>query len=277
MIKKISLYTPCLNAKKTIAKCIEAVLRQTYPIEEIIIVDDGSSDNTALVASKYNVRIIQHKVNMGLAASRNTGVLNSRNEYIASLDADCIPSPDWVEKLIENFTFDNIAGAGGQLIEVNLTTLADKWRANHLVQSWGSKPIVNPRHLFGNNTIFKKSAIVEVGLYNPKYKTNAEDYDISQRLIKSGYTLIYNPLAKVRHVRSDNIYSVMNTYSKYYYFGYTKKINTINMIRGILVNLYFSTSFFIKDLLHWKINLLSLDIISFIFAVYKNICRAILY
>lgn len=276
MVKKISLYIPCFNAEKSIAKCIDAVLNQTYPTDEITIIDDGSTDNTALVASRYNVKIIQHKTNMGLAAARNTGVSNSKNEYIASLDADCIPAADWIEKLMENFTLDNIAGAGGQLIEINLNTIADQWRAQHLVQSWGNKQITNPRQLFGNNTIFRKSALLEIGLYNPKYKTNAEDYDISQRLIKKDYTLIYDPEAKVKHIRRDNIYSVMDIYSKYYYFGSIRKINTVNIIRGFLVNLCFSTSFFIKDLINCRMCLLPLDIISFIFAVYKNICRAIL-
>lgn len=276
MVKEISLYIPCFNAEKTIAQCIAAVLNQTYPPQEIIIVDDGSTDNTALIASGYNAQIIKHRKNLGLAESRNTGVSNSKYEYIASLDADCVPDLDWIEKLTKNFASYNIAGAGGRLIETNVNTIADKWRAQHLAQSWGNKPIINPRQLFGNNAMFRKSALLEVGLYNAKYKTNAEDYDISQRLIKRGYTLIYDPEAKAKHIRKDNIYSVMDLYSRYYFFGYTRKINILSMMRGIFVNIYYSSLFFIKDLLNKKIFLLPLDIFSLVFSVYKNICRAIL-
>lgn len=261
MVKDISLYIPCYNAEKTIGKCLEAVINQTYPVSEIIVVDDGSTDNTVSIASRYNIRIIQHKINLGLAATRNTGVLNSKNEYIASLDADCVPHRDWLERLIRYFTQDNIAGAGGKLLEVRQDTLADHWRARHLVQNWGDKTIINPRQLFGNNTIFRKSCLLKIGLYNPRYKTNFEDYDISQRLIKKEYTLIYEPLAKVEHIRSDNIYSVMDTYTRYY--------------RGILVNIFFSTSFLTKDLLKGKFSLIPLDALSLIFSLYKNICRAI--
>lgn len=261
MIKDISLYIPCYNVEKTIAECIEAVIKQTYPVGEIIIVDDGSTDNTVSIAERYNVQIIQHKANLGLAASRNTGILNSKNEYIASLDADCIPHTDWLEKLIRNFSQANIAGIGGKLLEVKLDTLADRWRARHLIQNWGNKTITNPRQLFGNNTIFRKSCLLEIGLYNPIYKTNFEDYDISRRLMKNGYTLIYEPLAKVEHIRSDNIYSIMDTYTRYY--------------RGILVNIFFSISFLIKDLLKGKFSLLPLDAFSLVYSLYKNICRAI--
>lgn len=276
MKKKISLYIPCFNSEKTIDKCIESVLNQTYQIEEIIVVDDGSCDNTVLIASGYKVRIVQHKKNKGLGTARNTGILNSNCEYIASLDSDCIPSPNWLETLIENLSLNNVAGAGGQLVEVNINTIADQWRASHLVQNWGNAKIINPRYLHGNNTIFKKSILLEVGLYNPKYKTNSEDYDISKRLIEKGYTLIYDPRAKVKHIRSDNICSAMNTYSEYYWFGYSRKINIANVIRGILVNLFFSTSFFIRDLFTGKIHLLPLDAISFVFSAYKNICKTIL-
>lgn len=261
MVKDISLYIPCYNAEKTIAECLEAVKNQTYPVSEIIIIDDGSTDNTVSIASKYDVQIIQHKTNLGLAASRNTGVLNSKNEYIASLDADCVPHTDWLERLIGNFTQDNIAGVGGKLLEVKQDTVADRWRARHLVQNWGDKTITNPRQLFGNNTIFRKSCLTEIGLYNPIYKTNLEDYDISLRLIKKGYNLIYEPLAKVEHIRSDNIYSVMDTYTRYY--------------RGILVNIFFSISFLIKDLLKLRFPLISLDAFSLIYSLYKNICRII--
>lgn len=272
-MEKVSLYIPCFNASNTIEKTLNGVLQQTYPIDEIIIVDDGSSDNTIEITSKYNVRIIRHKENKGLASARNTGVLNSKNEYIASLDSDCIPDTDWLEKLMEDLSRDTVAGTGGRLVEVNVNTIADQWRAAHLAQNWGNKTVINPRYLYGNNILFKKNTLTEVGLYNPKYKTNSEDYDISRRLIDKGYTLIYNPKARVKHIRTDTISSAMNTYCKYYYFGYIRKVNISNTIRGILTYLFFSASFFIKDLLSGKIDLLHLDILSFIFSI-KKILRA---
>lgn len=271
MVDKVSLYIPCFNSANTISKCIESISKQTYKIDEIIVIDDGSTDNTCEIASRYNVKIIQHKEHKGLAEARNTGISNSKNEYIASIDSDCVARKDWLETLIATIKNENIAGAGGYLIETNSNSIADKWRMIHLTQNWGNKKITNPRQLFGNNILFRKSALFDVGLYNPIYKTNSEDYDISQRLMKKGYTLVYTPKAKVGHIRKDTIHSAMNLYSEYYYFGYIRKRNIFNILRGILTNLFFSIKFFINDLITFNLNLLHLDLLSFFYAATKTI------
>ena len=74
--KKVSLYIPCLNAEQFIGKCIDAILYQTRVPDEIIVVDDGSTDRTAEVASCYRVKVASHSVNRGLGAARNTGIRN---------------------------------------------------------------------------------------------------------------------------------------------------------------------------------------------------------
>ena len=126
---KVSLYIPCYNADKFIDEALRGVKLQTYPVDEIIVVDDGSTDDTVAKASRYNVRIIRHGENKGLAAARNTAVTNAKNEFVASLDADCVPSADWLERLMKNCTGEKIAGVGGKLIERYASTIADRWRA----------------------------------------------------------------------------------------------------------------------------------------------------
>ncbi len=95
---KVSLYIPCYNAERYIARAIEGALRQTNALDEILVVDDGSKDGTREIASRYPVRIISHDRNRGLAAARNTGFRNARNELVASLDADCVARAGLVGK-----------------------------------------------------------------------------------------------------------------------------------------------------------------------------------
>ena len=92
----ISVIIPAFNAEKYIKRCIDSVLKQTYKDLEIIIVDDGSYDNTPLICDEYSIKHKNFKVfhieNSGVSAARNYGLTQASGEYITFLDAD-----DWIE------------------------------------------------------------------------------------------------------------------------------------------------------------------------------------
>lgn len=89
-MKKVSVIIPCYNSRQTIAKAIDSVLSQSYPIHEIICVDDCSKDGTAeLISRDYkDVTVIVNYVNSGPSFSRNLGIKASTGDYIAFLDSD---------------------------------------------------------------------------------------------------------------------------------------------------------------------------------------------
>lgn len=232
-MKKVSLYIPCYNAKRFIKECLESIFRQKYPIDEVLIIDDGSTDDTVDICSQYPVRIISHRENKGLAASRNTAFREASNEFVASLDADCVLKPDWLEQLMESFVNDKVAGTGGMLVERYTLRVADKWRLAHMSQHWGNELIANPPFLYGSNTVFKKNAIRSVGFYNENFRNNYEDVELSMRLSEAGFSLIYNPKAVAEHLRKDTVRSVLAAYWQWDYYAYMNP-NTINkMLRRL--------------------------------------------
>ena len=84
----VSVVIPCYNQAHFLGEAIESVLAQTYPHLEIVVVDDGSTDNTGEVAARYpGVRYVRQE-NQGLAAARNTGLRHSSGDYLVFLDAD---------------------------------------------------------------------------------------------------------------------------------------------------------------------------------------------
>src|SRR3712207_4601210 len=84
----VSIVIPCYNQAHFLGEAIESVLAQTYPHFEVVVVDDGSTDNTEAVAARYpGVRCIRQE-NQGLAAARNTGIRRSNGSYLVFLDAD---------------------------------------------------------------------------------------------------------------------------------------------------------------------------------------------
>ena len=93
--------------------CLESLGKIDYPKFEIILVDDGSTDNTAQIAAEFpNVRYI-HQSNRGLSAARNTGAAAARGEVLAYTDADCMADVDWLYYLIGTLTSGDFAGVGG--------------------------------------------------------------------------------------------------------------------------------------------------------------------
>ena len=89
---KFSIIIPVYNVEKYIKKCLDSVFSQTFKDYEVIVVNDGTKDNSMDIVKDYNVKVVNQK-NMGLSEARNTGVKNSTGEYIIFLDSD-----DYIEK-----------------------------------------------------------------------------------------------------------------------------------------------------------------------------------
>lgn len=100
----VSIITPCYNGARFISQTMDSVLRQTYASWEMLVVDDGSTDNSAKIVRSYmekdsRIQLIQQK-NAGSAAARNHGIRICKGQYIALLDADDLWKPQFLEKQI---------------------------------------------------------------------------------------------------------------------------------------------------------------------------------
>jgi len=273
---KASVYIPCYNVERYIERCLEGLMNQTLKPDEILIVDDGSRDRTLEIASRFPVTIVRHETNKGLSAARNTGLRAARNEFVACIDADCVADPGWLEALVRRLESEpDVAGVGGKLLEKGAKTLPDRWRAFHIPQNYGDSMIVNPEAIFGHNNIVKRSVIEEIGWFNEILRTNGEDGDISRRIKKKGYTIIYEPEAAVCHLRVDTVASLMDNYWRYWRFGTQTYLQTIDL-RTVLykmIRIHILSDFpklVIKDLLHLHFSFLLIDFYSVFYVIYRD-------
>ena len=209
----ISVYVPCRNGAGTLRACLEALLSQTYPVAEIIIVDDGSTDATRSIARTFggSVRVVSHLVQVGLAQARNTALAQVRHELVASVDVDVVPDPQWLELLVRAMSTPATAVVAGRLVASDTSRVADRWRMVHLTGYPGDLPQTNPGRLSGSNTLVRRSVIQTIGGYRDDLDGLVTEV-VGRCLASIGYTCRYEPHARARHFRQDTSRTVLRTW-----------------------------------------------------------------
>jgi len=190
--KFISIIIPAYNEEKVIARTIESTMEIDYPQKEIIVVDDGSKDNTLRIAKSYEQDMVKvlHKENGGKASALNYGLTFARGEFIAVLDADTIVGKNSLKEIAKIFAHEkHIAAVAGNIKVRNKTNLITWCQALEYVA--GLQIARRAFDMFGAITIvpgalgcFKKSALRDAGGYDKE--TIVEDFDATVKILKSG-------------------------------------------------------------------------------------------
>jgi GT2 family glycosyltransferase len=212
-VQSVSVYIPAKDAEHTLREVLPAVVSQTYPIVEIVVVDDGSINpyEFELTHATIPIRVVRHPRNLGIAAARNTALKETSCELIVSFDADIVPEPHCVEKLVDAITRDStLGGAGGRVTERHTDTVGDLFRAHFMRQDRGEEPLENV-DLFGGCTMYRRAVLVEVGGYTETLRRSFEDFDVSHRVRARGWKTAYVPSARAEHIKRDTIISAVDT------------------------------------------------------------------
>ncbi len=197
----ISVIIPARDAAETIEPCLRAALDQlNLPAEhEVILVDDGSVDETARIGERLGVRVIRQE-NAGPAAARNAGAAAARGEILAFTDADCQPSPEWLSHLTRPFRDAAVVGVKGA----------------YLTRQTGLIPrFVQQEYSFKYRRMAAQEQIDFIDTYSAAYRRDVfqanggfdsafavpsvEDQEFSFRLARKGYRMVFAPRAVVYH------------------------------------------------------------------------------
>jgi GT2 family glycosyltransferase len=177
-----------------------------------------------------------------------------------------------LDHLLKGLEENGAAGAGGRLIETNCTTLPDRWRTFNMRQHWGDDLVLGPRFLFGNNTLFRKSALLAAGLYNRTFRTNFEDVAMSEQLVRMGEKLVYIPSAVVFHLRSDTISSVIRSNWKWRFLAYRHDVNLPSFFSAIRRERIGELKYFLgNDLRRWDPTAAILSLAAVAYAVISDV------
>lgn len=199
---RISVVICAYNAAATIGECLTHTCRLDYPDLEVIVVDDGSTDDTSNIARRHPRARVIEMPHAGLSAARNEGFRVATGELVAYLDSDAYPSPEWPYYLALGLDDDRLGGVGGP----NIPPVEAVLGAHQVARAPGGPVHVltaddRAEHIPGCNMAFRRDVLVEVAGFDPIYTSAGDDVDLCWRVLDRGWELGFHPAALVWHHR----------------------------------------------------------------------------
>ncbi len=206
---RITVAVPFFNAASTLPRVLQGLRLQTRPPDEILLVDDGSTDQGLALVRASGFRTHRNPQNLGLATTRNRCLELARGEIVVFIDADAMPHPDLVHYLIQGYEDPRLAAVGGQVLEVERGPAADRWRALFWRQTQGTHDLTEAPFFIGACCSLRRRHALEVGGFDQRFCSNGEDVGMSIKLRRRRLRIGYQPRAQVLHLRHDSIASLL--------------------------------------------------------------------
>lgn len=217
MLPDVSIIIPVMNRADELRRCLTSLTQLTYPQDKLqtIVVDDGSSDDSALVAREFGALLVPSGgVGRGPAAARNVGASFAKNEILAFIDSDCSASINWLDELIPAFNDPAMAAVGGQVDGMCSESAVDRYEAVMSSLSIGTRERVGNSgtdtfYLPSCNLLVRRSAFRSVGGFDDSMHVG-EDVDLTWRLRDRLWSICYLPLGNILHAHRSSIRSFMS-------------------------------------------------------------------
>ncbi|HLV01181.1 MAG TPA: glycosyltransferase, partial [Acidobacteriota bacterium] len=220
MKSTVSVIIPCFNSARFVAEAVNSVLKQTRPPDEIIVVDDGSTDDTADVLNRFKGQISYiRQENRGPSTARNTGIQAATGELICFLDADDIWLPEKLERQLDFITQnldvgllftdeEEIEAASGRVLQPSLLSSRKRFERPNLpgYVSNAVEQLLLENFIPTSTVMTRRSCLKVSGLFDEKLQVS-EDRDLWTRLAANFPVAVLPEVLAVKRVHSDNISS----------------------------------------------------------------------
>lgn len=190
----VSVVIPAHNEEQHISACLSSLLNQSYGADnyEVLVVDNGSNDNTYAIATRYNVKILS-RPGIKVGAVRNAGAEEAKGDTLVFIDADCVARPDFLETGVNELMFaENLVIGGGCNLPANANWIERLWLLGNEGQN-------KPRHLIGACIFIRKNDFQHVDGFDESM-TSGEDSDLHKKLSSKGLKITIDTKHNVIHL-----------------------------------------------------------------------------
>jgi len=213
-ISGVTVIVPTWNRRELLERVLQSLFRQTHPIREILVVDNGSEDGSAEAAGRQGARVIRIGCNSGFSRAVNRGIGEARTEWLAIVNNDVVLEPDWLSRLINGSTGNEVWFATGKLLREGRRDSIDgtydaicrgacAWRAGHARPDGPEFDESRQIRLAPfTAALFRSELFARVGLLDESFESHLEDVDFGLRCASGGYGGVYVPRAVAVHTGS---------------------------------------------------------------------------
>ena len=247
---KVSVVVCAYNAERTMDACLTSCRTLNYPNYEVVVVNDGSTDQTLAITQRHQAvydadpagprLILIDQPNKGLSVARNVGADAATGEIIAYTDSDCVPDPDWLAFLVYKFVRSGFVAVGGPNFPPPEPSLVP---AAVAVSPGGPTHVLLndevAEHIPGCNMAFTKHALKEVNGFEPIFAAAGDDVDFCWRLQNRGYAIGFSAAATVWHYRRNTVKGYLKQQMGYgkaealLYFKHPYRFNMLGQSRWL--------------------------------------------
>lgn len=198
--ERVSLVIPGRNCSGTIRQCLSAMLPirddPESRLDEIIFVDDGSTDDTAAIVREFPVTLLPG-TGTGRGAARNLGYRQARNSLIWFVDSDCVAEPDALRRLLPHMAGEKVGGVSGSYGNMAPDSLLAGLIHEEIIERHRRMP-TRVDFLATFNVLYRREALEKVGGFDERY-LRGQDAELSWRVLAAGYDLHFELESRVKH------------------------------------------------------------------------------
>lgn len=214
---RVSVVVCSYNGGRTLEECLRSLSHLNYPDHEVLVIDDGSTDDTSAIARRFPVRCIRTE-NGGLSRARNLGIEESTGEIVAFIDADACADADWLYHIVTAMEEQRAVAAGGP----NLSPRGDGMVAQCVDHAPGNPTHVLiddelAEHVPGCNMAYRKTALEAIGCFDAVHRAAGDDVDVCWKLLARDMKIAFAPGAVVWHHRRPTVRGFLRQQKGYGY------------------------------------------------------------